>query len=490
MSREPVARSLKLRKSKRLIHAHALVQHRMIIATHQRDYLLEPLLQHLMTEPPPSLKHISLVWQNIGEPLPSFLSTTALDLISAKAGHVVVTVRESKRNSMNERFRPIIDWGEDVRTKTVMIMDDDVVLRKDMLEWAYQAFKDVNGEHLSDVTRGKIVGFAGREVDKAEVKDGQANAGPWRYVVQPQKTYSLVLSNAAFLKTAWLERYWADTDEMRMLRDYVDEGEYLQAFTCIMNADSAIPLSVFNCDDLLINYLVSNLTREAPLLLQPRTPLRTIPARGLWNRDLGDSGYFDHFKPTKGAEEAKTAQVPASEAEEAIARPDHWLTRPVCLAKFHDHFARYAPPALSASGGPRSDDSATYSIQIASHFPLISTSTSLGQNVVDRARWLKAGESWQDDIDDGANPWAQAVVVDEGDEEEDGDIEDLLGEEHEGEPVGAAEFEALMDGMTDDEAKDFLRQLEELGELGEEDGEEVEEGHGPGGLFGHLADEL
>lgn len=119
---------------------------------------------------------------------------------------------------MNERFRPILNRGEEIETEAVMIMDDDVVLRKNTLEWGYQQFVAANPVG-SDPKSGRIVGFAGRDYVRKEDNG-------WGYVVQPKDSYSIVLSNAAWMRREWLEIYWAETVGMRELREYVDEGQY------------------------------------------------------------------------------------------------------------------------------------------------------------------------------------------------------------------------------------------------------------------------
>lgn len=180
-----------------------------MIATYKRDRNLPPLLKHLTTDPPPSLRQIVIIWQNIGSDLPEALSPAALADYSASG--VNVTVRLSQKNSMNERFRPLVDWDEPVRTRAVMIMDDDIVLRRETLEWGYREFVAAN-----EVGAGRLVGFTGRDFD--EVEDG------WSYNVRPKETYSMVLSNAAWLRREWLDQYWSETAEMQSLRDYVDQG--------------------------------------------------------------------------------------------------------------------------------------------------------------------------------------------------------------------------------------------------------------------------
>lgn len=187
----------------------------MVIATHKRNALLPPLIEHLTTTPPPSLREIVFVWQNVGEPLPDFLNSTALDQYSTSG--VAVSVRLSKKNSMNERFRPLVDWNQPIQTRAVMIMDDDVALRRETLEWGYQEWRKANDDGKGPVESGRIVGFAGRDFNK-EVN------GEFSYTVQPRTTYSMVLSNAAWLKRDWLEKYWLETEEMQELRDYVDKG--------------------------------------------------------------------------------------------------------------------------------------------------------------------------------------------------------------------------------------------------------------------------
>ncbi|GAA5973066.1 hypothetical protein JCM3765_000810, partial [Sporobolomyces pararoseus] len=310
----------------------------MLIATYQRDLLLPPLIKHLTSTPPPSLRQILIIWQNVDSPLPDFLSPQALDEYSTSG--VAVSVRKSWKNSMNERFRPLLDWGQEIQTKSVMIMDDDIVLRKDALEWGYEQFVEANR-----YGPGRIVGFSPREFEKG------VGEGDWKYITKPRTTYSMILSNAAFLKKEWLEKYWESSAEMTSLRNHVD--------------------SVFNCDDILINYLVSNLTHSPPLLLQPSTPLRTIPTEGgLWNR----------VKPDTAETDSKSSSVPDTIVT-SPPRPEHFATRKECLSDYFSHFSKYAPP--SSSSPP------------TEHYPLVKTRTSISQDVEDHSRWMFENEMWE-----------------------------------------------------------------------------------------------
>ncbi|GAA5916275.1 hypothetical protein JCM6882_005065 [Rhodosporidiobolus microsporus] len=390
----------------------------MMIATYKRDQNLPPLLKHLTTSPPPSLRHIVLIWQNVGVPLPDFLNSTALETLSTSG--VAVTVRQSKRNSMNERFRPLLDWDEDVYTDAVMIMDDDVVLRRDALEWGYQEFVEANREG-----KGRLVGFTGRDFEEGK-KDGE-----WSYTLRPKKTYSMVLSNAAWLRKEWLAKYWEETEDMQSLRGYVDE--------------------VFNCDDILINYLVSNVTGNPPLLLQPKVPLRTIGGDGLWSR--GSTPISD--------DEDTSAPPPV---DDGIPSANHFEQRKHCLAHYFSHFARYAP----SSSPPTSSAAA---LKAARHFPLRKTATSHAQDVEDHSRWLYRNEQWEEP-DFSKLVFAPAPGDAGGEEEEE---EEELSEEEEAE---RAEFEKMLEGMTDEEIDELMLSLQDMIE-GKDDGAE---GEGEGNL--------
>ena len=118
---------------------------------------------------------------------------------------------------MNERFRPELDWGNQIPTRDVMIMDDDVVLRRGALEWGYQEYLRYNPPG-SDSAEGRLVGFTARDFRKGDKG--------WEYVVQPKESYSIVLSNAAWMRREWLDAYWAQSEVMLELRDFVDEGSF------------------------------------------------------------------------------------------------------------------------------------------------------------------------------------------------------------------------------------------------------------------------
>ncbi|GAA5861931.1 hypothetical protein JCM3774_001355 [Rhodotorula dairenensis] len=347
----------------------------IMLATYKRDRNLPPLLKHLTTTPPPSLRQIVIIWQNVGVDLPEFLSPQALAAYTPTG--VIVTVRKSRRNSMNERFRPLADWNEPVGTSAVMIMDDDIVLRREALEWGYQEFVTANERGT-----GRLVGFTGRDFEET--------GGDWSYTVRPKETYSMVLSNAAWFRRKWLDKYWEDSTEMESLRNYVDK--------------------VFNCDDILVNYLVSNLTGNAPLLLQPKTPLRIIGGDGMFARGS-----------VAVNPDGETAEADTAEADDGIPTASHFEQRKLCLGHYFSHFAAFAP----STSDPASER----------HYPLVKTRTTASQDVEDHSRWLYNNEPWEPITDwkladpsilHVPPPPAVEDDLDEGEEASDEDIDDML----------------------------------------------------------------
>ncbi|BGP31837.1 hypothetical protein JCM10296v2_003614 [Rhodotorula toruloides] len=372
----------------------------MVMASYKRDENLPPLIRHFTTNPPPSLRHLVIVWQNVGVDLPDFLNATALERYSTSG--VVVTVRRSKKNSMNERFRPMLDWDEEIYTRAVMIVDDDVVLRKDALEWGYQEF-----EKAAQQGEGRLTGFMARDFD--------GEAGEWLYTLRPKKTYSMVLSNAAWLKKEWLENYWEDSAEMRSLRDYVDE--------------------VMNCDDILINYLVSNITGNPPLLLQPKTPLRII----------GGDGMFARGSIAVDEGGAKVDETPVADTGDVAGIPSagHFSQRKLCLEQYFQHFAQFA-----SSGASK-------------HYPLVKTSTAVSQDVEDHSRWLTLNEPWEEVV------WNTAPLGERIEQPEEKELEELNLDD-EDEQAEKEAFEEMLQGMSDEEIDDLLKEMQEA--MAKEDG--------------------
>ncbi|GAA99458.1 glycosyltransferase family 64 protein [Mixia osmundae IAM 14324] len=268
---------VKIRRKREVVHdAPQAERYTVVMATYKRPQLLKASLEHLTSGSLPSLAGVLVIWQDTSTPPPAWLTHPS----NGTHFGAPVWVRISEHNSMNERFRP----DSRIKTRGVFMLDDDIVLRSADIEWAWRVWLAENplpvhhdgGQHghqtrlqLEGGDVGKIVGFTPRDYKRRRKAPGSGgkgeSLGPGGLVfdVQPTATYSMILSNAGFFHRAYLDLYW----EARFVkfRAHVD--------------------TVFNCDDILINFLVSNLTHTAPVLVLPKTPLRTIKTDGLWNRD-------------------------------------------------------------------------------------------------------------------------------------------------------------------------------------------------------------
>lgn len=168
--------------------------------------------------------------------MPDFLQRDALRNLREKAG-IPVTVRLASYKSLNERFRPLKNWGEGIRTRGVMVLDDNVVLRKQAIEWGWHEWVRANHPHPKKSPRaGRLVGFTGR--DWLHHTDRIGQEAEFELTGRPKERVGMVLTNAAWLKTEWLEAYWDQGQEMTLLRSHVDQGQL--AFVGVLVCDNQL----------------------------------------------------------------------------------------------------------------------------------------------------------------------------------------------------------------------------------------------------------
>jgi hypothetical protein len=141
---------------------------------------------------------------------------------------VPVRVRVEPRNSMNNRFKP--DAG--IKFRAVLSLDDDILMPCADVERAFALWR---------TSPRQLVGWYPRLLQPA---GGKGAEGPPVYQFEPavfkEGRYSAILAGAAFMDSAALfPAYWSPA--LEPARALVDE--------------------VFNCDDLLMNFVAANLTR-------------------------------------------------------------------------------------------------------------------------------------------------------------------------------------------------------------------------------------
>ncbi|KAI5077385.1 hypothetical protein GOP47_0007209 [Adiantum capillus-veneris] len=157
-----------------------------------------------------SVKEILVVWNKGRPPHPDN------DFDSA----VPVRIRVEEKNSLNNRFKP----DSHIKTRAVLELDDDILMTCDDLERAFSAWR----QHPE-----RVVGFYPRLVDGSPLKYRNK-----RYA-RSNNGYNMILTGAAFLdsKTAF-DEYWSE--ESKQGRALVDK--------------------LFNCEDILFNYMIANST--------------------------------------------------------------------------------------------------------------------------------------------------------------------------------------------------------------------------------------
>lgn len=193
--------------------------HRIAIPTYKRPDVLNKTLTHLLEKKVPSLHEIIVVWQNLDEETPEpFVSEHG----------VKVRYRMSEVNSLNMRLVPFAEY----ETQAVLSHDDDVWYEPDDLEFVFQTWRQTG--------RYRVTGALPRcysRNDKGELA--------YRACKEGQDWYSLVLTNLAFVHISFMDYYSSADTIPTLIRQHID--------------------SVFNCEDIGMNYIASMLTCTGPL---------------------------------------------------------------------------------------------------------------------------------------------------------------------------------------------------------------------------------
>lgn len=220
-----------------------------------------PLLQSTLRtySSSPAVHSIFILWSNTSTP-DSILESVNFETLRAP----IFMVRQAS-TSLNDRFLP----RDHVKTKAVMICDDDVTVDSSNVEFALEVWRE---------NQGRIVGFFPR------VHSYSFDSQSWIYVKNERK-YSIMLTKIMILATEYLYKYWCEMPSG--VREYVDQG--------------------MNCEDIAMNFLVSNLSNSGPLLVEGQP------------RDWGDSR-------NSGAKELTSMGL--------SARADHRKNRGDCILAF------------------------------------------------------------------------------------------------------------------------------------------------------------
>ncbi|KAF0297992.1 Exostosin-1 [Amphibalanus amphitrite] len=163
---------------------------------------------------------------------------------------VRVRVTAPARRAISERFVA----EELVHTDAVLSLDEDVTLIADELDFVYQVWRSFPE---------RIVGFPARSHYWDDAK------GTWGYTSKWLNDYSMVLTSAAMYHRYYhrLYREWASD----VLHKTVDQAQ--------------------NCEDILMNFIVSHATRRPPIKVTQRKTYKET-AGGLMRPPWSDQEHF------------------------------------------------------------------------------------------------------------------------------------------------------------------------------------------------------
>ena len=189
-------------------------------ATHQkRIRQLTEQLRLISYGQCPHLKHIYITWVDSKHHLP----TKETYKINSSAV-VPITILASTTGHISDRFI----LPDDISTDTVLIMDDDQYMEGIDIDNTFIVYKE---NHFDN----RIFGYRARFYSMGKY-----------YISNYKNPYNIVLMNFAFLSVDMIKEYFSDT--YKNLRQY-----------CI---------NIHNCEDILMNYIVSNKWQMSPIAMQ------------------------------------------------------------------------------------------------------------------------------------------------------------------------------------------------------------------------------
>uniref|UniRef100_A0A0K2T5T3 Exostosin-2 n=1 Tax=Lepeophtheirus salmonis TaxID=72036 RepID=A0A0K2T5T3_LEPSM len=198
-----------------------------VILTYDRlDSLINVVYQISET---PSLVAIVVVWNSKSKPpLPSSSIWPNIDK--------PLKIIQSSENILSNRFFPY----EEIETECILSMDDDIpMLTTDELEFGYHVWREFPD---------RLVGFPSRS-------HITTRNGSWKYESEWTSEISMVLTGAAFYHKYWNHVFSSGMDPVvSKMKSWVDGR--------------------MNCEDIAMNFLIANMTGQAPIKVTPRKKFR------------------------------------------------------------------------------------------------------------------------------------------------------------------------------------------------------------------------
>jgi len=240
----------------------------LIMSVYSRYGTLPDRLRYLSGPSSRLLRLVLVIWNNMEIEPP---------MIAPGEYRVPVVIKKQARNSMNNRLQP----QPEIATNCVVMMDDDFDMPVDVLD---QSMRLWHSHHFD-----RLVGVRGRQ------HAVNTTSNEYVYVSYKGETSSMVLPSGMIFHRKYLEHYAALP---AALTNIVDE--------------------VINCEDLLFNILMANVSRAGPVWIDANVfPVQEFSKEGMF------------------------------------MRPSHFNTRSWCLNEFARAFPNHKLPLKCTRGIPR-----------------------------------------------------------------------------------------------------------------------------------------
>ncbi|KAL9227184.1 hypothetical protein vseg_002908 [Gypsophila vaccaria] len=178
----------------------------------------------------PAVAAVVVNWGNPATSSETLISLSKnLSIVYSAGAPVKVIPRKSK--SLNTRFIP----GRWIRTRGVLICDDDVEVDAKSVEFTFRVWK---------VNQDRLVGLFGRSHGLDLGKRS------WMYTVEPDR-YSIVLTKFMMVNVEYLYLYSCGRDGL--------EGKFADM--------RGVVDDMHNCEDILMNFVVADVVNCGPILV-------------------------------------------------------------------------------------------------------------------------------------------------------------------------------------------------------------------------------
>ncbi|CAO2816610.1 unnamed protein product [Amaranthus hypochondriacus] len=178
----------------------------------------------------PLVASVVVLWGNPLTPIET-LNSLSLNLSLLYSSGASVTLHRQQSNSLNSRFLPR-RW---IKTRGVLVCDDDVEVDRKSMEFSFRIWQ---------VNQDRLIGLFGRS-HGLDLKRKE-----WIYTVHQDK-YSIVLTKFMILNVEYLYLYSCGSEGL--------ERKFMELRGIVDN--------MHNCEDILMNFVISNAVGRGPILV-------------------------------------------------------------------------------------------------------------------------------------------------------------------------------------------------------------------------------